>query len=358
LRNRNRCRADLPGMPRKRARPIALRCPPTPVARADFDDVLRLIDVAKRRAYQAVNMELVDLYWRVGEHVSNKMASAEWGDAVIEDLAATIAQRHPGIRGFTRPNLFRMRQFFEAYRGDQTVSSLLTQLPWTHHLTILSQAKRAEEREFYMRMAITERWSSRELERQCRSQRFHHVVCDPAKVSAVLRQSHPDAENIFKNSYSLEFLGLPACHSEADLHRSLLGNLGCLISELGSDFCFVGSEYPVQVGKKDFAIDMVFFHRGLCCLIAIELKVRDFHPEDLGKLSFYLEALDRSVKKPNERPSIGLLLCATKDAQVVEYALNRTLSPALVAEYQTALPPKALIRAKLHDLYAQLAHEV
>jgi hypothetical protein len=171
----------------------------------------------------------------------------------------------------------------------------------------------------------------------------------------VLRQSHPEAQSVFKDSYSLEFLGLPNDHSEADLHRALLGNLGRFITELGRDFCFVGSEYPVQVGNQDFAVDLVFFHRGLCCLVAVELKVREFRPEDLGKLSFYLEALDRDVKKPHERPSIGALLCATKDAEVVEYALSRTLSPALVAEYQTALPPKALIRAKLRELYAALA---
>src|SRR5262249_1172908 len=123
------------------------------------------------------------------------------------------------------------------------------------------------------------------------------------------------------------------------------------------DFCFVGSEYPVQVGHRDFAIDLVFFHRGLSCLVAFELKVGNFEPEHLGKLSFYVEALDRDVKKPHERPSIGVLLCATKDDEVVEYALARTTSPTLVAEYQTMLPPKAVLRQKLHELYAQLAHE-
>jgi hypothetical protein len=166
---------------------------------------------------------------------------------------------------------------------------------------------------------------------------------------------HPEAADTFKDAYTLEFLELSDGHSEADLHSALLRNLGRFITELGRDFCFVGSEYPVQVGTQDFAIDLVFFHRGLSCLVAVELKVREFRPEDLGKLSFYLEALDRDVKKPHERPSIGVLLCATKNAEVVEYALSRTLSPALVAEYRTALPSKALLQAKLHELYAQLA---
>jgi hypothetical protein len=171
-------------------------------------------------------------------------------------------------------------------------------------------------------------------------------------------QTHPTAIDEFKNAYSLEFLDLREGHSEADLHGALLRNLGRFIAELGRDFCFVGSEYPVQVGNQDFAIDLVFFHRGLSCLVAFELKVRRFEPEDLGKLSFYVEALHRDVKKPHERPSIGVLLCATKDDEVVEYALARTTSPTLVAEYQTMLPPKALLRRKLHELYARLAPEV
>lgn len=158
----------------------------------------------------------------------------------------------------------------------------------------------------------------------------------------------------FKNAYSLEFLSLLDGHSEADLHRALLSNLGKFITELGRDFCFVGSEYPVQVGNRDFAIDLVFFHRGLCCLVAFELKVGEFEPAHLGQLSFYLEALDRDVKKPHERPSIGILLCADKNDEIVEYALARTTSPTLAAEYQTMLPPKAVLRAKLHELYAQL----
>ncbi len=322
---------------------------------ADFDDVLSLIDAAKRRAYQAVNVELVSLYWQVGEYISKKIASAEWGDGVVVELARAIARRYPGIRGFTRPNLFRMRQFFEAYRHYEKVSPLVRQLSWSHHLIILSQCKLDEEREFYMRRAIAERWGKRELERQCRARAFQRTVVSPPALSTALQAEHPGAMGLFKDVYSLEFLELPDEHTEADLHRGLLRNLGRFITELGRDFCFVGSEYPVQVGKQDFALDLLFFHRGLCCLVAIELKVREFRPEDLGKLSFYLEALDRDVKKSHERPSIGVLLCATKDAEVVEYSLSRTLSPALVAEYQTVLPPKAVLQAKLHELYEQLA---
>jgi len=219
----------------------------------------------------------------------------------------------------------------------------------------LSQAKPPETREFYVLAAIKERWSSRELERQIQSGVALRSAPGAQKVSAVLTQIHPNALDELKNAYSLEFLSLPDGHSERDLHGALVRNLGRFITELGRDFCFVGSEYPVQVGNQDFAIDLVFFHRGLACLVAFELKVGKFEPEHLGKLAFYVEALDRDVRKPHERPSIGVLLCASKDDEVVEYALARTTSPTLVAEYQTMLPSKAVLRKKLHELYMQLA---
>jgi hypothetical protein len=158
---------------------------------------------------------------------------------------------------------------------------------------------------------------------------------------------------VFKDSYLLEFLELPQNHAEVDLHRGLLRRLKDFLIELGRDFCFVGSEYPVQVGGRDFALDLLFFHRGLNSLVAFELKVGRFEPEYLGKLNFYLEALDRDVKKPHEQPAVGVLLCASKDDEVVEYALSRSTSPALIAQYQTQLPDKALLRAKLHEFYLQ-----
>jgi predicted nuclease of restriction endonuclease-like (RecB) superfamily len=324
---------------------------------ARFAEVLTLIEAARSRVYQAVNAELVTLYWQLGEYISRKIASAEWGAGVVEELAATLARRFPGLRGFTRRNLFRMRQLYEEYRGNEKVSPLVTQLPWTHHLILLSQAKPAETREFYLLAAIKERWTKRELERQIQSGAVLRSVAAPKKASPGVAQTHPTAIEEFKNAYSLEFLSLPERHSEADLHGALLRNLGRFITELGRDFCFMGSEYPVQVGNQDFAIDLVFFHRGLSCLVAFELKVGKFEPEYLGKLSFYIEALDRDVKKSHERPSIGVLLCASKDDEVVEYALARTTSPTIVAEYQTMLPSKAVLRVKLHELYAQLVSD-
>ncbi len=318
----------------------------------DFSEVVQLIDTAKQKSYQAVNTLLIELYWQVGAYISGKLAAAQWGDAVVNQLANHLAITQPNLKGFTRANLFRMRQFYETYRHDEKVSPLVRQLPWTHNLIILSQSKHPEEREFYLKMAAQERWSKRELERQFKGALFERSVLNPAKVSPLVTQTHPEALNIFKDSYLVEFLGLPGNHSEADLHQGLLAQLKLFLLELGRDFCFVASEYALQVGKQDFALDLLFFHRSLNALVAIELKVGRFEPEYLGKLSFYLEALDRDHKKPHENPAIGVLLCANKDDEVVEYALSRSLSPALIAEYQTQLPDKKLLQAKLHEFYA------
>ncbi len=329
----------------------------SPLPDKRFGEIVDLIVATRQRAVQTVNATLIDLYWQVGAIISRKIAAAEWGDGVVAQLAEHIARTQPGLRGFTRPNLFRMRQFYEAYRDDEIVSALLRQLPWTHNLIILSQSKRSDERLFYLRMAIQEKWSSRELERQLKAALFERVVLNPAKVSPLVRQTHPQALEVFRDAYLVEFLALPEAHSELDLHRGLLHRLKDFLIELGRDFCFVGSEFPLQVGKRDFALDLLFFHRGLNCLVAIELKVGRFEPEYLGKLGFYLEALDRDVKKAHENPAIGVLLCASKDDEVVEYALSRSLSPALIAEYQTQLPDKKLLQAKLHEFYLQNTRE-
>ena len=249
-----------------------------------------------------------------------------------------------------------MRQFFETYRDEEKVVPLVRQLSWTHNLLIMGQAKSAPEREFYLRVAAKENWSKRELERQLKAAFFERTVLTPAKVSPPVRQMGAEALGAFKDTYVLEFLDLQPGHKEADLHAALLGKLRSFLAEMGRDFCYMGSEVPIQVGSRDFALDLLFFHRGLNCLVAVELKVTRFEPEYLGKLSFYLEALDRDVRKPHEQPSIGVLLCASKDDEVVEYALSRTLSPALIAQYQTQMPDKQALQAKLHEFYLQTSN--
>jgi len=331
---------------------IVKRASKTTSAQRGFADVLALIDAARTRAFAAVNTAMIDLYWSIGKHISGKIADEGWGMGTVEALSEYIRRRQPGMTGFSPQNLWRMRQFYETYHRLPKLSALLRELPWTHNLLIMSRGKRDEEREFYLRLAHGQKWTSRELERQLHGALFERVALSPPKLSSPLRELHPEAVSVFKDSYLLEFLNLPRGHSEGDLHRGLVDQLKNFLIELGRDFCFVGSHYPIQVGTRDFELDLLFFNRAINCLVAIELKIDEFQPEYLGKLEFYLEALDRDVKKPHEQPSVGVLLCATKNHEVVEYALSRAMSPAVVAEYQTRLPDKKLLQAKLHEFYA------
>lgn len=333
----------------KKGKPQSLAKPPV---LSDFDQVLALIDAARAQAIAAVNTALIDLYWTLGEHISQRILSAGWGKGTVTALAEYIRQRQPNARGFSASNLWRMMQFFETYQAQPKLATLLRELSWSHNLAILSRCKLDEEREFYLRLAHRERWSFRELQRQLSGALFERTVLSPAKLSTPLTVLHPGAATIFKDTYLLEFLDLPPSHSEADLQKGLVQQLKQFLIELGRDFCYVGSEYPLQVGGRDFALDLLFFNRALNALVALELKIDEFQPEHLGKLEFYLEALDRDVKKAHEQPSIGVLLCATKDQEVVEYALSRAVSPTLIADYQTRLPDKKLLQAKLHEFYA------
>lgn len=335
---------------------LTTRPPASEPAHADFDVVVQLIDAARTRAVAAVNTTLIELYWSIGEYIKRKIADDGWGQGTVEALAEYIRRKQPNIRGFSASNLWRMMQFFETYFDQPKLAQLVRELPWTHNLLIMSRSKRDDEREFYLRLATREKWGKRELERQLNGALFERVALSPPKLAPAVREIHPEAATIFKDSYLVEFLELPSGHSEADLERALIEKLKQFLIELGRDFCFIGSQYPLQVGGRDFALDLLFFNRALNCLVAFELKIEEFQPEHLGKLEFYLEALDRDVKKSHERPSIGVLLCATKDHEVVEYALSRAMSPALVAEYQTRMPDKKLLQAKLHEFY-ELAQE-
>jgi len=315
----------------------------------DFTELSLLIAERKIRVVRLINTELIDLYWEIGKAISRQIEDADWGKSTVQELADYLKSEHSGLRGFSASNLWRMRQFYETYRALPILAPLVRQLPWSSNLLIVGQSKSNEEREFYLRLAIQEKWSRRTLKRQIDTALFERKILSPAKLAPAVREIHAEAENTFKDAYLVDFLNLPATHSESDLHRGLLKHLRTFLSELGRDFCFIGSEHPLQVGNQDFSVDLLFYHRELNALVAIELKVGRFEPAHLGQLNFYLEALDRDVRKEHENPSIGLLLCASKDDEVVEYALSRSLSPTLVAHYQTKLPDKGLLQAKLHE---------
>jgi predicted nuclease of restriction endonuclease-like (RecB) superfamily len=319
----------------------------------DFITVLNHIKEAKKKVYSQINRSLLDLYWEIGKTISHKVKQEKWGKSVVSELAKFIIQNDPTAKGFSDKNLWRMKQFYETYSDDEKLSTLWREIPWSQNRVIMT-LKSKKEREFYLKMTLKEHYSVRELERQIDTSLFERTAIGNLKVSELLRKLHPAIDNTFKDSYVLEFLGLPIDHSENNLKKSLIQNMKRFILELGRDFIFVGEEYRLQVGNSDFFIDLLFFHRGLSALVAFELKVEKFKPEHLGQINFYLEALDRDVKKEHENPSIGVLLCSDKDDEVVEYALSRHLSPTLIAHYTTLLPDKKLLQQKLHEITEML----
>ncbi|CAN5909576.1 PDDEXK nuclease domain-containing protein [soil metagenome] len=360
-----------------------------------FSGILKLAQQAKNNAYKNANIELINLYWQIGEYISCKVESAEWGMNVVDKLAEFIEKKSPDLKGFDRRGLYRMKQFYDAYSPEQIASSynneadieivsavrtqsgaksknpivsavrkqlninalssiketILAQISWTNHRLILSKTTSQEEQMFYLLLTVKESYSSRELERQIDSGYYERVMLSKRKVSPLVTQLRKDISEVFKDTYVFEFLNLPGNHSENDLQKGLVQNIKKLLLELGKDFSFIGEEYKLKVGSKDYSVDLLFYHRELCCLVAFELKIEDFKPEHLGKLNFYLEALDREIKKKHENPSVGVLLCKQKDDEVVEYALSRSLSPTLISKYKTKLIDKKLLKKKLHELF-------
>lgn len=316
-----------------------------------FTDIIQLIKHSRTNAISAINAELINLYWNIGGYIYDKLEKSEWGESVVAELAKYIQQNEPEIKGFSDKNIWRMKKFYETYKDHPKLITLLREISWSHNLAIFSRCKTVEEREFYLKLAKLENFSFRELERQISASHFERTMLSNSKLSTASRESKNNLLNTFKDSYVFEFLSLPETHNEKDLQSGLVEQMRKFILELGKDFLFIGEEYKLQVGNSDFFIDLLFYHRGLQCLVAFELKVDKFKPDYLGQLNFYLEALDRDVKKSNENPSIGVLLCKDKDNEVVEYAMNRSLSPTMVSEYKTQLPDKKLLQQKLHELF-------
>ena len=244
-----------------------------------FVEIRSLIVQARENSFKAVNAELINLYWNIGQYISNKIRTSEWGNSIVNNLSDYLKRTEPEVKGFSSQNLWRMKQFFEEYNKNQKLSPLVREVSWTNNLLIISKTTSVDEKEFYLRLSINERLSKRELERQLDSGLFERVITSTTKLSPVVRELHPKADDIFKNNYVLDFLSLPKKFSEKSLRKAILENLKQFFLEIGKDFTFVGEEYRVQVGLKDFYIDLLFYHRDLQCLVAIDLKITDFKPE-------------------------------------------------------------------------------
>ena len=319
-----------------------------------YIEVVNIITASRERAFSKVNEELILMYRDIGKYISEKSKDAKYGEKFVGGLADFFAREYPELKGFTRRGLYRMKQFYELYKDDEKVSPLVTQLSWTNHLQIMSACKTPEERYFYMVLCIKERYTKRELARQIDSGYYERYMLSQKPTTPAIAEARDKTGNIFLDTYTLDFLDLPETVSEHDLQKSIIRNLKNFVLEVGKDFTFIGEEYRLQVGNHDYYVDLLFYHRGLSCLVAFELKIGEFKPEYVGKMGLYLEALDREVKKENENPSVGVILCAKKDDEVVEFALSRSLSPTMVSEYKLKLIDKQLLQNKLKE-YIELA---
>ena len=315
---------------------------------AAFEEIAAIIERSRESIFRAANRELITMYWEIGKYISERNKLNGWGKSIVTEFSNFVQSTYSGIKGFSPQNVWRMKQFYETYADNEKLSPLVREISWTNNLIIMMAAKTDEEREFYLLLSSKNNYSKRELERQIDSSLFERTMISDEKNQLFL--SRNAGLTALRDSYVLEFLNVPEKYKEKELRKAIIANLRDFILEFGKDFTLVGDEYRVQVGNSDFSIDLLFYNRELACLVAIELKIGRFKPEHLGQLEFYLEALDRDVKKPNENPSVGLILCSRKDDDVVEYALSRSMSSTLIAEYQTHLPQKALLTNKLREL--------
>ena len=363
-----------------------------------FGEVIDIILQHKSRASRVVNEELLLTAWLVGGYVSAKLKSEEWGSKIVSQLSEYIRSQRPDIKGYSRRNIYNMVMFYDEYSSEtfigtvekylnaefvqavpaqiemppifpsqettaivqsmpaQIVQSKTGQMPkilelitLTNHIEILCRCKSNEERLFYILYANKEHLASRELQRCISNQTYTALLSSRDNMSKGLLEAYPNAPVMFKDTLFVDFLNLPKKHSESRLRNGLVEHMKQFILELGQDFIFMDQEYRLNIGASTFKADLLFFHRGLQALVAVELKKTKFHPHDLGQLEFYLEALDRDVKRSNENPSIGIILCPDADRVVVEYAMSRSMSPTMIAEYKRILIPQERMQQQLNE---------
>lgn len=361
-----------------------------------FGEIIDIILQHKSNASRAVNEELLLTAWHVGGYVSAKLKSEEWGSKVVSQLSEYIRSQYPDIKGYSKRSIYNMVMFYDEYSSEtfiattrqylntefvqpktaqieasdhkqevpvivqpktaQFVQTTVGQMPkilelttLTNHIEILCRCKSDEERLFYILYANKEHLVKRELQRCISNQTYAGLLGSKDNMSKGLLERYPNAPVMFKDTLFVDFLNLPKKHSETKLRNGLIEHMKQFILELGKDFIFMDQEYRLNIGASTFKADLLFFHRGLQALVAVELKKTKFHPRDLGQLEFYLEALDRDVKRSNENPSIGIILCPEADRVVVEYAMSRSMSPTMIAEYKRILIPQERMQQQLNE---------
>lgn len=361
----------------------------------DFAQVMQIIEQHRTQAVQAVNHESLLTAWEVGAFVSDRIKNAQWGAKVVQQLAEYIHTQNPTLKGWSRRTIYKMVQFYETYTsvafsglierlklnkqivptlsaqiedaeivpfetaqiGHNTIvsfemaqiPSLLMKTGWTNHQIILNRCSTPEQYIFYILYAEYEHLQNKELERAIKADAYSRVLTDKKFQSQMLKAVYPKAEVLLKDSAVLDILGLPRKYKENKLRKKIVEHMKDFILEMGKDFLYIDQEHQLEVGGQTFRCDLLFYHRALQCLVAIELKTTKFDPRDLGQLEFYLEALDQTEKRSNENPSIGILMCKDANPEVVRYALNRSMSPTMVAKYEEQLKVGSVLQRSLEE---------
>ena len=348
----------------------------------EFETVCSIIATHRKRVIRVVNNESMSMVWEVGGYVSHKLKTSVWGDGVVRQLSDYIRTKYPAARGWSYRTLYKMVQLYDTYTtasfsaliektdmtkygdivpfetaqidGKLIVPFEMAQIPnvlfatgWTNHQIILNRCKSDTERLFYMLYAGKEHLENKELLRTIKTDTINSLLGGKDVQSEVMTKTYPTSPLLFKDKVYLEMLGLPLEYKESKLRKEIIAHMKDFILEMGKDFLFIDDEHRVTVGSKTFKVDLLFYHRLLQCMIAIELKTTEFHPKDLGQLEFYLEALDQEERRSNENPSIGIILCKEADMEVVRYALNRGMSPTMVALYKEQLQVGSVIQRSL-----------
>jgi predicted nuclease of restriction endonuclease-like (RecB) superfamily len=298
-------------------------------------EVKERVRSAQYAALRAVNKELIGLYWDLGRIINERQSGGGWGKSVVERLAADLRAEFPGVQGFSAQNLWYMRQFFLAYNGHEKLQPLVGEISWAKHLAILGKCKDPLEREFYIRMTRKFGWTKSVLIHQIENQSYEKTLLGQTNFDRALTPKlRAQAKLAVKDEYTFDFLELGEEHAERELERALVGRVEHFLRAMGGLFAFVGSQFRLEVDGREFFVDLLLYHRRLRCLVAIELKVGEFQPEFVGKMQFYLTALDRQVREEGENPSIGIILCKEKNRTIVEYALQSVDKPIGVAAYR------------------------
>jgi len=360
-----------------------------------FEELRGIIETSRNLTYKFVNEQLLNTYWIVGCYISNKLKTAEWGNKIVDNFSEYFQIHCPDIRGYGRSSLYNMIKFYDTYSSAEFNEFLLslpqinqivqnsfgqfeklkqtdenqkdiivqncfgqlqtTQIPkilylinWSSHLYLLSYCRTAQERTFYMLYANKENLNYEQLKRQIQTNAMSALLSDRSFLSKGFYSEYPQKIYDFKDRIFLDYLGLSDNHNEKQIQKGIDENIKQFILNLGNDFLYMGSQYEVQIGTKKMFVDLLFFHRGIQALCAIEIKNNEFTAADMGQLEFYLEALDRNVRRNNENPSIGIILCPKSDRIMIEYAMNRTMSPTMITEYENKLIPLEKLQDSLN----------